>query len=307
MIQIKNNTNSWTHGPKGEPRGYIQPGQITELWFHTGTVCNLSCPFCLEGSKPGDNRIQALTLKDVHPFIREAVDLGVEQFSFTGGEPFVIPEFIDILRLALTHKPCLVLTNGTEPLFNSLQEVQELKALPHPLRFRVSIDYPDEKRHDAGRGRGNFRRALDMMRTLIEEGFAVSVARQRESGEDVEAADTSFRKMLSENNIPGNISIVSFPDFQLPNSEGNVPVITENCMTTYHTEESRAKFMCTYSKMIVKKNGRAGVYACTLVDDDPDYDMGDTLTESMKARVMLRHHRCYSCFACGASCSEPGS
>jgi hypothetical protein len=56
--------------------------------------------------------------------------------------------------------------------------------------------------------------------------------------------------------------------------------------------------------MIVKRNGRMRVYACTLVDDDEDYDLGSSLMESMRVRVMLKHHRCYSCFARGASCSE---
>ena len=83
-----------------------------------------------------------------------------------------------------------------------------------------------------------------------------------------------------------------------------VPFITEDCMTRYQTEATRAKFMCHYSKMVVKKNGRMRVYACTLVDDDEDYDFGGSLAESMDVRVMLKHHRCYSCFACGASCSE---
>ena len=46
------------------------------------------------------------------------------------------------------------------------------------------------------------------------------------------------------------------------------------------------------------------VYACTLVDDDESYDLGGTLEESMTKRVMLHHHRCYSCFAFGSSCSE---
>jgi hypothetical protein len=56
--------------------------------------------------------------------------------------------------------------------------------------------------------------------------------------------------------------------------------------------------------MIVKKNGRMRVYACTLVDDDESYDLGGTLGESMDKRIMLHHHRCYSCFAFGSSCSE---
>ena len=54
----------------------------------------------------------------------------------------------------------------------------------------------------------------------------------------------------------------------------------------------------------IPPNGRMRVYACTLVDDDPAYDQGATLREALATRVMMRHHRCYSCFAYGASCSE---
>ncbi len=75
-------------------------------------------------------------------------------------------------------------------------------------------------------------------------------------------------------------------------------------MTQYQNDSSRQDFMCNFSKMIVKRNGRMGVYACTLVDDDADYDLGNTLTDAMAIRVMLRHHRCFSCFQDGASCSE---
>ena len=62
--------------------------------------------------------------------------------------------------------------------------------------------------------------------------------------------------------------------------------------------------MCHFSRFVLKKGGRVRVYACTLVDDEEDYDLGETLTESMRPRIMLKHHRCYSCFAYGASCSE---
>ena len=58
--------------------------------------------------------------------------------------------------------------------------------------------------------------------------------------------------------------------------------------------------------MVVKKDGTMGVYACTLVDDDSDYNLAPTLRESLQYRVMLQHHRCFSCFAHGASCSESG-
>ncbi len=82
------------------------------------------------------------------------------------------------------------------------------------------------------------------------------------------------------------------------------PEITETCMTRYLSAGQRAAFMCSFSKMIVRKNGQCGVYACTLVDDVKSYDLGETLHEAMARRVLLGHHRCYSCFVCGASCSE---
>lgn len=294
----------WRVTPRGDARGYIQPETLTELWFHTGTVCNLRCPFCLEGSKPGDNRIERITLEDARPFMDEAVAMGVEKFSFTGGEPFVIEDMARILGYALELRPCLVLTNATEPLANRMTEVLPLLGKPNKLHFRVSLDYPEEARHDAGRGAGNFRRSVDMLRRLHEAGFAVSVARQCDKGEDPSAVDAAFRGVFEAAGLPADIPVIWFPDFMAPGASRDVPFITEDCMTRYHTAESRAAFMCNYSKMIVKKGGRMRVYACTLVDDDEDYDVGGTLAESMPVRVMLKHHRCYACFSTGCSCSE---
>jgi len=295
---------SWLTTPTREPRGYIQPQQLKELWFHTGTICNLSCPFCLEGSKPGDDRLNKVTLDDVRPFIDEALELGVEKFSFTGGEPFVIKDMIKILDYALNHRPCLVLTNATDPLATRLDDVKLFLDKKNMLSFRVSFDFPDEQKHDAGRGRGNFQKAWENIAKLHNLGFSVSVARHRQKGESAERVDKIYQKYFKRAGIALDTRIVSFPDFLSPGSLPEVPHITEDCMTRYHTRESRDSFMCNFSKMVVKRDGKMRVYACTLVDDDIDYELGENLNDSMKVRVMLKHHRCYSCFAYGASCSE---
>jgi len=292
--------------PDAERRGYIDPGPLRELWFHTGTACNLACPFCLEGSKPGDTRLDRMTLDDARPLLDEAAAIGVEQFSFTGGEPFIVKDFVNILRYASALKPCLVLTNGTEPVLKRLQQIETLAAQPYPVAFRISIDYPDSARHDAGRGSGSFEKAWQGMHELHRRGFRVSLARQMDAGEDGDAVKGQYRKLLRSHRLPEDTTIVPFPDFLTPGSHPDVPYITENCMTTYHTEETRQAFMCAFSKMVIKKQGRMRVYACTLVDDDESYDLGGTLAESLESRVMMRHHRCYSCFAFGSSCSEIG-
>jgi len=294
----------WLHTPEGDPRGYIQPKTLKELWFHTGTICNLSCPFCLEGSKPGDDRLNKITLDDVRPFIEEAVSLGVEKFSFTGGEPFVIKDMVRILDRALDFCPCLVLTNATHPLKQRLDEIERLKSKPHQVSFRVSIDHPDEKAHDEGRGEGNFTLSWEVIKELRKRGFSISIARQRKDVEDPDQVDRAYRKYFKFAGLPEDTRIISFPDFLTPGSIAEVPHITEDCMTEYHDEEGRSRFMCSFSKMIVKRNGKMRVYACTLVDDDEDYELGDSLQYTKNIRIMLKHHRCYSCFAQGASCSE---
>jgi hypothetical protein len=75
-------------------------------------------------------------------------------------------------------------------------------------------------------------------------------------------------------------------------------------MTRYKNEQSRREFMCAFSKMVVRKAGRMRVYPCTLVDDDETFDQGSNLAGALQQRVILKHHRCYACFAYGASCSE---
>lgn len=297
-------TSDWTHTSQGERRGYIEPHQLKELWFHTGTACNLACPFCLEGSKPGDDRLNRVNLEDVQPFIEEALTLGVEQFSFTGGEPFVVKDLGRILAKAAEHKPCLVLTNGTDAVINRRTMLETLTDTKHPISFRVSIDYPNAKEHDEGRGEGNYELAWQGLALLNELGFHVSVARQAKKNEDAQAVDQQYRELFKVHGLAEDTTIVAFPDFLTPFSSADVPEITENCMTQYQNEMQRKNYMCAFSKMIVKEQGRMKIYACTLVDDDPRYGIEGTLADSLKERILLGHHRCYSCFSCGASCSE---
>jgi len=142
------------------------------------------------------------------------------------------------------------------------------------------------------------------MRRFHDMGFEVSLARQWEAAENTAAIEERFRAHLRRHGLPENLRIVSFPDFYPPGSAVETPQITTHCMTHFQSAESRANFMCAFSRMVVKRNGSLGVYPCTLVDDDPDYELSGTLRDSLDQRIMLRHHRCYSCFAHGSSCSE---
>jgi MoaA/NifB/PqqE/SkfB family radical SAM enzyme len=184
-----------------------------------------------------------------------------------------------------------------------MTQIRKLAGTTHPIAFRVSLDHADEERHDAGRGAGNFRLALQGLHALYKAGFSISIARQKPAGRDDADVDREFRQMLAAEGLPDDLRIVSFPDFGTPGERRSVPHITEDCLTRHHTEETRRAFMCAFSKMAGKQRGRMRIYACTLVDDDARFDQGESLAGAVSARVTLQHHRCYSCFKYGASCS----
>ncbi len=294
--------SNWLFTQNGEHRGFIQPQKLSELWFHTGTNCNLRCPFCFEGAHPGNSRLQPPSLAEILPFLEEAQRFSVEKIAFTGGEPFVHKHMTDLIDAALDVAPCLILTNATDPLHATLSRLAPLKQAIHKLSFRISLDHPSAHEHDLNRGHGSFEKALDGMAQLHSLGFDVSVARQLREGSDIQAVDAAYAEHFVRKGLPENIPFVSFPDLLRPNAAPDIPSISEKCMTLYKTQEDRERFMCNYSKMIAKKHGAMQVYACTLVDDDQDYALGKTLEQAMRYRIMLRHHRCYSCFVSGTAC-----
>ncbi len=292
----------WLYTAEGDNRGFIQPQKLTELWVHTGSNCNLHCPFCFEGSSPGDTRLQAPNLREVYPFLEEAKTLGVQKIGFTGGEPFVNRDFMDILDASLDVASCLVLTNGTSPLHKALPKLATFKNSVHPLSFRISLDAPYAAGHDRYRGQGAFHKALHSLVQLYSMGFDITVAYQQELMADAAQTQARYRKLFAAFGLPKDIPFVSFPNLLRPCAHPDVPHISEHCMQQYKTRVERESFMCNYSKMIVKSKGHMTVYACTLVDDDAAYDLGTSLTKAMQYRIMLRHHRCYSCFVAGTSC-----
>lgn len=295
---------NWNFTKSGEIRAYVKPAKLKELWFHTGTICNLKCPFCFEGSSPRNNRIEQLTLADIKPFVQEAIELNVEKFAFTGGEPFVNQEFGAILDYALEFRDCLVLTNATEPLLNNLDQIKSLARKPNQLSFRVSLDSYEESLHDKNRGKGKFKLSTWLIKKLHEMGFKVSVACQAHLNKTSRSISENFRKLFKQIGLPEQTEVVTFVDLKRPHANLKVPEITKNQFYSTKTREEIENLMCSYSKMILKKKGKVSVYACTLVDDDEEYALGSSLQEAMQAKVALKHHRCFICYSDGISCSE---
>lgn len=276
--------------------------RLRDLWVHTGTACNLSCPFCHEGSKPGDTRIAAPTLAQLAPVFEEAAARNVERFAFTGGEPLILKGILEILLHALRLRPVLVLTNGTAPFIRRAHQLALLREAPHALSFRVSIDWPEEARHDAGRGLRNFRKALEGLRLLHAAGFSVGITRQAVPGEDAVAIDARFRQLLRRQRLPEELPIVALPDLgALGDMDAPAVAAPESAAVA-----PRAAPACASSRMILQREGSLRVHACPLTDDSPHFDLGGSLGDAMAARITADHPRCARCLVTGVDYAGAG-
>jgi hypothetical protein len=263
-----------------------------ELWIHTGTACNLSCPFCHEGSSPADTRLGAPTLAELAPVLDEAAALGVGQFAFTGGEPLILRDIHGILLYALRLRPVLVLTNGTAPFIRRPHHLASLRAAPHALRFRVSIDYADEARHDAGRGLKNFRKAIDGLRLLHEAGFECGITRQQDPGEDARAVQNRFRNLLRKHRLPEDLSVVALPELGPPQGRA---------LPASVVSDTAPESSCARGRMLFKRESQLRLSPCPLVDDDPSMDIPLALGDALARPVVARHRRCSVCLTQGVN------
>lgn len=295
---------------KGETRASVNLIRLETLWVNTGTLCNIECAHCYIHSSPTEDRLAYITAAEAGAFFDEIAmgGLATREIGFTGGEPFMNPDILVMLGDALSRgHEVLVLTNAMQPMMRSRVRdgLLALKAQHGArLRLRVSIDHHQAAAHDAERGAGSFEKTMEGMCWLAREGFSLAVAGRMGASTDEAAMRAGFAALFARHAIPLDANhpgaLVLFPEMD---EQAEVPEITTACWDILHVDP--ASVMCATSRMVVKRKGEAvpHVIACTLLPDDPQFDLGETLAESFRP-VKLNHRHCAKfCVLGGASCS----
>ena len=104
---------------------------LHRLWLYTNYDCNLSCSYCVAESFVGAER-NGLTLPQVCRLIDEAVEIGMTEIFFTGGEPFILHDIFTMLRHGLERMQVTVLSNG---ILLKGQRLRQLEMLPYRERI----------------------------------------------------------------------------------------------------------------------------------------------------------------------------
>ncbi|MBX3446046.1 MAG: radical SAM protein [Parvibaculaceae bacterium] len=299
---------------KGETRASVAFRSLDTLWINTGTLCNIECVNCYIHSSPTDDRLVYIAPEEAVLYLDEAAAIAAQagtplpEIGFTGGEPFMNPGMIEMLEDALTRgHDVLILTNAMQPMQRPRVKAGLIalhEVFGNSIKLRVSLDHYTEALHDAERGAGSFAKTMEGLRWLSSENFTIAVAGRTTSGETEDDVRAGFAALFAREGLSldarNPASLVLFPEMD---EQADVPEITTACWDILHVDP--ASMMCATSRMVVKRRGASSptVISCTLLPDDPQFEMGTTLAESL-APVKLNHRHCAKfCVLGGASCS----
>ncbi|MEL7465192.1 MAG: radical SAM protein [Pseudomonadota bacterium] len=298
----------WT--AKGERRASVALERLETLWFNTGTLCNIECVGCYIESSPTNDRLVYITAAEVKAYLDEIAASGLEtrEIAFTGGEPFMNPEMIEMIEAPLRRGfEVLVLTNAMRPMMRKTMLAGLARLIGEHgdrLTLRISLDHHTAAAHDELRGAGAFEKTLTGMRWLRDQGARMAVAGRTLWGEAEGDARRAFADLFEAEGFaidaadPG--ACVLFPEMD---ETVETPEITTACWGIL--DKAPSSVMCSNSRMVVKRKGakRPTVLACTLLPYDPAFELGETLAAASGA-VSLNHPHCSKfCVLGGASCS----
>lgn len=279
---------------------------LDDLWFQiTGTLCNFTCNHCFISCSPRNRRFGFLTLEAVRRRLEESILLGVKEYYFTGGEPFLHPDMTAILEMALGFGPATVLTNAS--LFTD-EVLRRLKcaadASPYSLEFRVSLDGYSAWENDPIRGEGTFERTLRGVRQLLAHEFLpiLTVTHTRDDREDAELFDGFVRLLREIGYARPRIKILPTlrigAEARRRRGYNDGECVTGEMMADF----DQGLLLCSHSRLVSDR----GVHVCPILLEASDSVLGDTLSAADRP-FALRHRACFTCYQHGSLCSNPTS
>ena len=286
---------------KPAPAPRVELKSLDTLWFQVGgTVCNLACTHCFISCSPTNHTHEFMPLAQVRQYLDEAVRLGVREYYFTGGEPFLNPDMEAILEATLAAGPATVLTNGLLLDPGRCARLKRMEqASDYSLDLRVSLDGYDAATNDPIRGEGTFERVLQGLRNLAEAGInpVVTVTEVcQEAGTDP-GKERFFQLLRSLGIDRPRLKIL--PVFQIgaEAERGGAYESWQRLREGDAPEGAWDHLQCSGCRMATDQ----GVWVCPILVNEPSARMGETLADTLGS-FPLDHSACWTCHVYGVSC-----
>ncbi len=119
---------------------------MKSLSIHLTNQCNNSCQFCVVNSHIESK--EKVNKKIIYKYLKDNADKGYESINIHGGEPTIIPEFLDVLRWIKEYNYPSISLQTNARLLSNIDFAQKVVDGGVDL-FVVSIHGKNAEEHDA--------------------------------------------------------------------------------------------------------------------------------------------------------------
>jgi radical SAM protein with 4Fe4S-binding SPASM domain len=139
--------------------------------FHLTRRCQLECIHCYSESGPHLSSAGELPVERWIQLVDEFAENGGERILFTGGEALVYRGCIDIMRRAKERGLEVTLFSNGILIKRYLEDVRKYADI-----VQISVDGPGVESHDAIRGKGSFKKAMEAIHLLLDAGVNTRIS-----------------------------------------------------------------------------------------------------------------------------------
>ncbi|MDX1643621.1 MAG: radical SAM protein [Thermoanaerobaculia bacterium] len=286
-------------GAESPPR--VELRSLDTLWFQVGgTVCNLACTHCFVSCSPTNHTHELMSLAEIRPYLEEAAELGVKEYYFTGGEPFLNPEMEAILEATLEVGPATVLTNGLLLDPERCARLADLtREADYSLDFRVSMDGYDAASNDPIRGEGTFEKIVGGIVNLHQAGLnpVITVTEVHEANASIEGRERFFALLADLGLERPRLKILPLFKIGAEAERGGAYESWQRLRSSDAIDEDWEHLQCSSCRMVTDQ----GVWVCPILVNEPEGKMGESLADTLDS-FPLDHPACWTCHVYGVSC-----
>lgn len=146
---------------------------IWNLAYSVTNKCNLHCNHCYtDAGSPLGNELNLQQIEN--RIIIPAANVGTKYITFTGGEPFMRNDFMEIIDM--THDKGIGVSIATNGMLLNSKTISELKRL-RADRIQISLEGSTSEVNDSIRGSGVFAKLTEkVIPKLLDSGLFVAVS-----------------------------------------------------------------------------------------------------------------------------------
>ncbi len=135
-------------------------------------TCNYRCPFCHNEGQTKSGKIDVMDFADFKTFIDYLHELPISELHFSGGEPFLHPQIVDMIEYVDRQT---VWGIGCATNLSKITRVQIERLASTRVKFNIQFPYANSFRFRQSTGNGQFDHILNQIEIVREHGIALGL------------------------------------------------------------------------------------------------------------------------------------